>query len=72
MDERHVDTIEAAKIIGADPRTLEAWRYRKKGPPYFAYSLRQVRYRVSDLMAWIEQHRVDPDARAESSDRVAG
>ena len=44
MDERHVDTIEAGKILGVDPRTLEAWRYRKKGPAYLAYSPRQVRY----------------------------
>ena len=46
---------EAATILGVTPRTLEAWRYRGEGPPWVRISGRCVRYRKSDLLAFIEE-----------------
>ncbi|MCP3963421.1 MAG: helix-turn-helix domain-containing protein [bacterium] len=48
-------TEETAAYVGATPRTLEAWRVRGGGPPFVKVSRRMVRYRLSDLAAWVEE-----------------
>jgi len=55
---------EAARLLGVgNPRTLAAWRLRRQGPPWVRVrSL--IRYCASDLAAWIECNRVDPQAGA--------
>jgi hypothetical protein len=59
MIEQYVDTEQAARIIHIEPGTLQVWRYRKRGPSYVRYSHRCVRYKLSDVLAWIERHRVE-------------
>jgi len=44
-----------------NPRTLAAWRLHRKGPPYIRIGS-SVRYRRSDLDAWLDRNRVDPAA----------
>jgi hypothetical protein len=56
--ERFVTQKEAARILGVEPRTLETWRLKRIGPPFFAYSRRCVRYRLSDLQEWLSQQAV--------------
>ena len=46
---------EAARLLGVSPRALEAWRYRGGGPGYIRISGRCIRYRRSDIMAWIAE-----------------
>ena len=46
---------EAARLLDVTPRALEAWRYRGGGPQWVAISGRCVRYRKSDLLAFIEE-----------------
>lgn len=47
---------EAARILGFSPRTLQKWRSRGDGPPFLKISSRgAVRYRRSDLEAWVTQ-----------------
>ncbi len=46
---------EAAAMLNVAPRTLEAWRFRGEGPPWVRISGRCVRYRKSDLLAFIEE-----------------
>ena len=59
--EKLFDTASAAAYIGIDPRTLEGWRYRGQiGPRFLRYSERCVRYRRSDLDAWLESRAVTP------------
>jgi predicted DNA-binding transcriptional regulator AlpA len=58
---------EAARYIGYKPRTLAGWRYRGGGPVYVATSKTSVRYRLSDLEAWIASRR-----RRSTSDFGAG
>jgi len=48
-----ITTPQAAEYLGMKPQTLEAWRCRGGGPK-FAKLGRAVRYRQSDLDAWIE------------------
>lgn len=45
---------QASTFLKVTPRTLQAWRYRGGGPRYIKISSRAVRYRVTDLTAWIE------------------
>ena len=61
--ERLVTAAEAAVILGVSTVTLAQWRWRPRvdipPPPYLRISGRSIRYKESDLMAWI-------------ADRVAG
>jgi len=48
-----VDNEQAADIIGVNSRTLMNWRSLGKSPRYVKCG-RNVRYRVSDLKAWLD------------------
>ena len=55
------DTKAAGAYPKIDPRTLEGWRYRGQvGPKFLRYSGRVVRYRKSDLDAFMERCAVTP------------
>lgn len=43
---------EAAQYLGFSVRTLENWRWIKRGPRYYKFE-GAVRYRTSDLDQWI-------------------
>ncbi|SHN73529.1 helix-turn-helix transcriptional regulator [Bradyrhizobium erythrophlei] len=45
---------DAARFLSMSFRTLQAWRSEGKGPPYLKLG-RSIRYRMSDLLAWIEK-----------------
>ena len=45
----------AAEILGFTPRFLQSRRLRGNGPRYVRISHRAIRYRVSDLIAWVEE-----------------
>lgn len=49
-----LDTRSTAKMLGIQPRTLEAWRTRGHGPPFVTLSPRCVRYRLRDVERWLE------------------
>lgn len=44
-----------ATLLGISPRSLEAWRRpdSSDGPPFIRISKRCVRYRLSDVQAWL-------------------
>jgi len=48
-------TKEAAALIKVAPATLVDWRHDRKGPKYFKLNGRMVRYRLSDILAWLDQ-----------------
>jgi len=47
---------EAAAILGISKFTLDGWRLSKEreSPPHVKLSERTIRYRLADLIAWIE------------------
>lgn len=46
---------QTAELLSLSPRTLEKMRVSGDGPPFIKLGrLRAVRYRESDLQAWIE------------------
>ena len=57
--DRLVTETEAAKILGFSKNTLRAWRVtgRPRGaqPPHFVKCGRAVRYRLSELFAWMNE-----------------
>ena len=50
-------TAQAAGVLGLSARTLEQLRVKGGGPPHFALGRRAVRYRRSDLDAWLDARR---------------
>ncbi|MGB9435756.1 MAG: helix-turn-helix domain-containing protein [Candidatus Acidiferrum sp.] len=70
-----LDTKQAAPVVGLAPATLARWRIRGKGPRYVKGKGKKspVSYRMSDLLAWIEGHVVDPEAgpTAKARKRIA-
>ncbi|ACA21269.1 hypothetical protein M446_7051 (plasmid) [Methylobacterium sp. 4-46] len=55
-----LNEVQAAEIVGLSARTLQAWRVRGFGPPYFKAG-KAVRYRHGDVLAWIRTRTVSPD-----------
>ena len=51
--EKVLSTKDAAKYLSLSGRTLEAFRRTGNGPSYIKVSNRCVRYRLSDLTAWL-------------------
>lgn len=47
---------EAAELLGFSYRTLQGWRVRGGGPKFCKISQRAIRYRVGDLLEWIEEN----------------
>lgn len=48
-----LDTKDAAALLGIEPRTLENWRWARKGPKPRKIGTRTVRYLRADLLAFI-------------------
>jgi len=50
---------DVAVILNVKIRTLEDWRYRKRGPAYVLVG-DLVRYRHADIIAYLEERTVKP------------
>jgi hypothetical protein len=57
---------ETAPILGVARITLRKWRARGRGPAWVKLE-GKVRYKMADLIAFIERNRIDP-AEAKPSD----
>lgn len=47
---------EAARFLRVDKETLRRWDVRGVGPRRIQFGQRFVRYRISDLNAWLDGH----------------
>jgi predicted DNA-binding transcriptional regulator AlpA len=56
---RPLDERDAAAYVGFTVSALRLWRRQDRGPSYIQVN-RSIRYRVSDLDAWLNAHLVDP------------
>lgn len=56
--EINLTTKEASKYYGVAEQTMINWRHLCRGPEYFKLSTRAIRYRKSDLDAYMEKVRV--------------
>lgn len=59
-----LNTAQAAQVLGLSPVTLRQWRRQPspKGPDYYRLGRTTIRYRQSDVVAWLERHAVSSDA----------
>lgn len=54
MSDRLLTPKEAAAFLSRSESALKQWRAKGTGPAYVKLNERTLRYRESDLMAWIE------------------
>ena len=52
--------IQAAKYLGISEAVLRLWRSEGKGPRHFKAGEKLIRYRRTDLDAWIEARLSEP------------
>ena len=52
---------EVSELIGVTCATLQNWRWRGVGLPYSKF-MRSVRYKESDLYAYMEAGRIEPES----------
>jgi len=55
LPDRLLTEKQAARYLGFSPRALQNWRLRGGGPLFVKISNRAVRYRLSDLIQWVER-----------------
>lgn len=63
-DDRLLNRAEVHMLFGLTQRFLEVSAVRGDGPPMVKIG-RSVRYRISDLRAWIEARRVNSTSQLE-------
>jgi predicted DNA-binding transcriptional regulator AlpA len=56
-----VSDAELARRLGLSPATLQKWRSQAKGPRWVRMG-RAIRYRVSDVEAWVNAQTVGGEA----------
>ena len=56
---------ETAELLGIAPQTMAHWRVRGCGPRYLLLNRRCVRYRLSDIRAWLESRTQESTAENE-------
>jgi len=60
LGEQMLDREQAAQILGVTPETLRGWAYRRKGPRFYRFEGRVIRYRMGDLRQFIEKSAAGP------------
>ena len=60
--DRWVEPMEVERITGKKLQTLANERYRGTGIPYYKVGA-SVRYKLADVLSFMERHRIDPEAR---------
>ena len=62
QQDRFVNDIEAAQILAVSPQTLRNYRHLGRGPSYTKRG-KMVRYQIKNLLSYMEEGRIDPEAR---------
>jgi len=52
---------EVAEMTGFAVQTLRNWRFSRKAIPYLRVGKRSIRYKLMDVLAFMEQNRIDFD-----------
>lgn len=55
IETRLLTADEAAQYLSISPKSLEAWRTRGGGPRFVRLRSRAIRYRLNDLVEFVEQ-----------------
>ena len=57
---------QASQLISRGVQTLRNDRHHRRGMPYVKMG-RSVRYLMSDILTYLEKHRIDPEADHEGN-----
>jgi predicted DNA-binding transcriptional regulator AlpA len=68
-DDAILTEVEIADFLKLSTRTLQSWRVKNDGPPFIRVG-RAIRYRLRDVVRWIEERTVSPAIQA--TNRNAG
>lgn len=66
--ERLLTDVQAAALLGLRPQTLRGWRHESnrggelRGPRFIRLGMRAIRYRLSDLRAYLDTCQRSTDA----------
>jgi hypothetical protein len=60
---RYLTEQQVSEIIGRGLQTLRNDRHRRRGLPYVKWPGGQVRYCISDVLAYMKARRIDPEAQ---------
>jgi len=61
QQDRYLSDKEVSKITGIRVGTLRNNRYQRKGIPYVKLTSKMCRYKLSDVLAYMEQNRIGID-----------
>jgi transposase len=74
MSDIRLSCAEAAKLIGVSPRTLERWRYERRGPKFLHPRPGRPFYLARDILKWMASGyvptRESPRFSAEESETI--
>ena len=59
--EKFLNEKETSELTGFALSTLRNWRFRRQGPPYRKFGSRCIRYSLSDVIAFMDSHKIEPD-----------
>ena len=59
-DDRLLTSREFAEFARLNRDTPAVWRCRGEGPPYCKFNGRIVRYRMRDVLAWMDSQTIKP------------
>jgi len=57
---RYINEADAAAYLGVSVKTLQRWRFKRRGPAYSKVGGKLVRYSLDDLNLFTDQCRIDP------------
>jgi hypothetical protein len=63
--DRYITPAEVERITGRRLQTLANERHQGRGIPYYKVG-HSVRYKIADVLSFMESHRVDLEARREA------
>jgi excisionase family DNA binding protein len=59
LNEKYLTIDDLCDLLTVSPKTVASWRHRGVGPASFKAG-KHVRYKRSDIDAWIEQNKCTP------------
>jgi predicted DNA-binding transcriptional regulator AlpA len=68
---RLITTSEAARLLCLSPRSLEGYRVRGGGPPFYRVGKRSVRYEEGEVIEWAMRERLASTSAIGGPVRVA-
>jgi len=55
-----LDSSQVARLLRIPKRTVESWRYHRRGPQFVRLSRQCIRYSREDVLAWLRERVVAP------------